>query len=152
MWLKIEKIKKGGELLLSDGTRLAGEFFLCTHSPVHSGSELVGDLLLSDTFFIPFQLPRGETVFVQKECIVMVVLKEKELNKALPYLKRVGVQISLLSGHDLQGAVYLDLPQERRRVSDFFNTYRGFFYFESDDGQYLLNSRFIKTARPTQEV
>jgi hypothetical protein len=148
MELRVEKIRRGAQLLLSDGSRLVGEFFLSPDSPLHPGRERVSELLLSEKIFLPFQLQDGGVAFVQKDGIALVQLQEKEVDEELPYLQGFDIRVSLVSGESLTGKVLLDLPRERSRLSDFFNSCKTFFYLEVGDIEYLVNTRFVTTVVP----
>jgi hypothetical protein len=149
MLLRVDKIKRGAEIFLLDGSHLVGSFFLSPLSPCHTGGELIAELLTGDALFLPFQLADGEMVFIQRDFIAMVLLEQKEVNEDLPFLKTAGVIVSLLSGETLEGNVFLDLPENRCRLSDFFNECKGFFYLEVGETQYLINARCVKLVRPT---
>ncbi len=148
MELRVEKIRRGAQLLLSDGSRIAGEFFLSPDSPLHPGRELISELLLSDKIFLPFQLRKGGVIFIQKDGIALVQLQEKEVDQELPYLQGFEIMVSLVSGESLKGRVLVDLPKERSRLSDFFNSCKAFFYLEAGDTEYLVNARFVTTVTP----
>jgi len=148
MSFKVQKIRKKAELFLADGSNMAGNFFVSPQTPNHAGSESISDLLTNERIYIPFELNDGDVVLVQKESIVMILLKESELNKDLPYLKSSRVTVLLLSGETLEGEVYLDLPQSRSRLSDFLNYSKEFFYLEVENQDYLVNSRFVKIVQP----
>jgi len=151
MLLRVEKIRKKAHLLLSDGSRLKGEFFLSPHSPLRAGRERVADLLMGDKYFLPFQVEEGGVIFIQRDCIALAELEEREVERGLPYVLELAAQISLLMGETLQGLVFLDLPKEHSRLSDFFNSCRGFFYLTVGEKEYVLNSRFVKTVIPCSE-
>jgi hypothetical protein len=148
MVFKIEKEVKGAEILFPDGTRLTGRFFVSHTSKKHTGPECIVDLFSEEDTYIPFELEEGDIVLLQKKNIVMLRLEEKEVNRNLPFLKRIGAQISLVPGQTLQGEVYVDLPESRSRLSDFLNYCREFFYIEDGNEEYLVNSEFVKYVRP----
>ena len=145
--LKIETMRKKGEVFFSDGSRFSGDFFVSPSSAGHAGSELVYDLLNSERSFIPFELQEGEVVLFQKDSIVKVLLEENELAKDQPYHKENRARVHLLSGETIEGKVYLDLPETHFRLSDFLNYSHAFFYLEVNGQDYLINSRFIKLVR-----
>ncbi len=151
MQLKVDKLRKEAEIFLLDGSRLSGHFFLSPISPHRQGRELLAELLTGEALFVPFQQRDGEMVFVQRDFISTVLLAEKEVEEDLPYLKKAKVSVLLLSGELLEGHVLLDLPENRCRLSDFFNGCRGFFYLLVGNSQYLVNSRRVKLVRPSPE-
>lgn len=145
---RVDKLRREARVLLQDGTELQGTFFVSPVSPCRRGPELISDLLMGEAYFLPFELADGQVVFIQRDSIRTVLLTQKESEEDLPYLKREAVEVSLLSGDLLRGEVVLDLPENRSRLSDFFNCCRGFFYLLTDGEQYLVNSRSVKLVRP----
>jgi hypothetical protein len=146
--LRVDKLRREARVILQDGEELRGSFFVSPISPCRSGPELVSDLLTGEAYFLPFEMEDGQVVFLQRDFIRYVVLKEKEAMEDLPYLKRKAVEVHLLSGETLGGEVLLDLPQTRCRLSDFFNSCPGFFYFLMGGEQHLVNSRSVRLVRP----
>jgi hypothetical protein len=146
--VKIDKVKREAELTLSDGSRLKGSFFLYAQSPLREeGGELVFDVLNGEKRFIPMEAPGGDMVLIQKDCVVTAKLAEKEWVADETYVKVIRVRVSLLSEAALDGKIFVDLPEERSRLSDFFNLHKGFFYLNVDGAQHLVNFRFVKTVK-----
>jgi hypothetical protein len=148
MELKIETTKKKAEITCSDESRLNGNFFVSLRAPNHEGNELVLDLLLSEKTYLPFELDEGKIVLLQKGCIVMVVLKVREMKMSTFYQQKIPAKVHLLSGKTIEGEVYSDLPRTHARLSDFLNQSKVFFYLEVGDKDYLVNSQFVKIVRP----
>ena len=148
MELKIETTKKKAEIICSDESRLTGSFFVSLRAPNYEGNELVLDLLVSERNYLPFDLDEGEIVLLQKGCIVMVVLKVREMKRIISYQHKIPAKVHLLSGKTIEGKVYSDLPRTHARLSDFLNQSKAFFHLEVDDKDYLVNSRFVKIVRP----
>lgn len=151
MAFKIETIKKRAEITFSDGSRLSGSLFLSPESPLHPGTELVSELFESDKTFLPFQLEGEEIVIIRKDNILLVRLDENDHTKQsnnFVHTKPIDAQLCLISGDNIEGRVYLDLPESRSRLSDFLNYTKSFFYLETEKEAYLINSHFIKTVRP----
>jgi len=145
--VKTEKFKKAAELRLSDGSHLKGSFFLYSQSPEHEGAELIFDTLHGKKRFIPMEVPGGDVVLIQKDCIVTAKLAEEEWVPDETYVKEIRVRVSLLSEErSLDGKIFVDLPEERSRLSDFFNHYKGFFYLNVDRAQHLVNFSFVKNV------
>ena len=148
MGLKIETTKKKAEIICSDESRLTGSFFVSLRAPNHEGDELVLDLLVGERNYLPFELDEGEIVLVQKRCIVMVVLKVREMKRIISYQHKIPAKVRFLSGKIIEGKVYSDLRRTRARLSDFLNQSKAFFYFEVGDKDYLVNSQYIKIVSP----
>ena len=144
MTFKIETIRKKADVFYADGSTMRGCFFVSPLSHNHVGAEFVSELFADDRNFIPFELEEGKVVLLRKESIQMICLGERELPRDLPNSKQLEAYISFVSGETMEGNVYYDLPKSQSRLSDFLNCSDEFFYFESDDKDYLVNSLFIK--------
>jgi hypothetical protein len=149
---RINKITKTVTVIFSDGTYLTGEVFLSPESPSHRGPERVQELFSGRKSFIPMRTSVNEVVFLHKRSIQMIKLHEPDKipdpQCSLPY--RVSFQ--LLSGREITGEVHVELPEHRRRVSDFLNLSMGFFLIESDGGQFLINPEHIRNVIPLEEA
>ncbi len=148
MGLKIETTKKRAEIICSDESSLNGSFFVALRAPVREGNELVLDLLVSEKTYLPFELDEGQIVLLQKECIVMIVLEDRDMKKGITYEQEIPAEVRFLSGESIEGKVYSDLPRSHARLSDFLNHSKIFFYLEVGDKDYLVNSRLVKVVRP----
>ena len=148
MGLKIETTKKRAEIICSDGSSLNGSFFVAFRAPAREGNELVLDLLVSEKTYLPFELDEGQIVLLQKECIVMIVLEDRDMKKSIIYEQKIPAEVRFLSGESIEGKVYSDLPRNYARLSDFLNHSKTFFYLEVGDKDYLVNSRLVKAVRP----
>ena len=148
MGLKIETTKKRAEIICSDESSLNGSFFVALRAPTREGNELVLDLLVSEKTYLPFELDEGQIVLLQKECIVMIVLEDRDMKKSIIYEQKIPAEVRFLSGESIEGKVYSDLPRNYARLSDFLNHSKTFFYLEVGDKDYLVNSRLVKAVRP----
>ena len=148
MGLKIETTKKKAEIICSDESSLNGGFFVALRAPTREGNELVLDLLVSEKTYLPFELDEGQIVLLQKECIVMIVLEDRDMKKSITYEQEIPAEVRFISGESIEGKVYSDLPRSHARLSDFLNQSKTFFYLEVGDKDYLVNSRLVKTVRP----
>jgi hypothetical protein len=148
MGLQIETAKKRADVFCSDDSRLVGNFFVSRQAPGREGSELVLDLLIGERAYLPFELNEKEIVLLRKASIVMVVPEGRDMKRSLSYQLIIPVEVSLLSGQNIQGKVYNDLPKSHSRLSDFLNHSKEFFHLEVGDKDYLLNSQYVKLVRP----
>lgn len=148
MGLQIETTKKRAEIICSDKSSLNGSFFVALRAPTREGNELVLDLLVSEKTYLPFELNEGQIVLLQKECIVMIVLEDRDMKNSITYEQKILAEVSFLSGESIEGKVYSDLPRSHARLSDFLNHSKPFFYLEVGDKDYLVNSRLVKAVRP----
>ena len=147
--LKLDMIKRRGEVIFSDGTRESGCFFLSPRSPNHAGRESVAELLNGERSYIPLESRAGAVLLLQKRSIVMVLLEADGMRKDLAYQRPITAKVCFLSGESMEGTVYLDLPKSRSRLSDFLNYSKAFFYLEVGDKDYVVNSQFVKMVCPS---
>jgi hypothetical protein len=148
MVLKLETIRRRAEVVFSDGTRESGDFFLSPRSPNHAGRESMAELLNGERSYIPLESGAGKIILVQKRSIVMVLLEGDEVRKDPAYQRPITAQVCFLSGENMEGTVYLDLPRSHSRLSDFLNYSKAFFCLKVGDRDYLVNSRFVKMVCP----
>jgi len=139
MGLKIETTKKKAEILCSDESSLNGSFFVALRAPTREGNELVLDLLVSEKTYLPFELDEGQIVLLQKECIVMIVLEDRDMKKNITFEQEIPAEVRFLSGESIEGKVYSDLPRSHARLSDFLNHSKLFFYLEVGDSPFMVH-------------
>ena len=148
MSLKLETQKKRADIKFSDGHCICGQFFSKPSTKGLSGNEKVIDLLNDERLFIPFEIAGDKISLLQKESIMMVTLAINEMPIDLPYLSQIFARICLLSGDDLEGHIFIDLPKTHARLSDFLNLSNRFFYIDVDGQDLLINTKFVKMAMP----
>jgi hypothetical protein len=148
MSLKLRTQKKRADIKFSDGDRISGQFFIKPSTRGLPGSEMVIDLLNDERLYIPFEIAGDKISLLQKESIMMVTLAINEMPNDLPYLSQIFTRICLLSGDDLEGNIFIDLPKTHARLSDFLNLSNRFFYIEVDGQDFLINTKFVKMAMP----
>ena len=61
------------------------------------------------------------------------------------------VQVELTNGQVLKGSLFLEMPQERSRVSDYLNFSPGFIYLGRKEGDLILNKEFMFSAKEKDE-
>lgn len=147
--LKLDMIKRRVEVIFSDGTHESGNFFVSPRSANHTGRESIAELLNGEKSYIPLESREGKIVLLHKRSMVMVLLEADEVRKDLTYQRQIPARVCFLSGENMEGTVYLDLPKSHSRLSDFLNYSKAFFYLEAGDKDYLLNSRFVKMVCPS---
>ena len=148
MELKIETIKKRAEVICSDNSSFKGSFFVALRAPGRDGNELVLDLLVSEKTYLPFDLDNGKIVLLQKECIVTIILEDRDMKESITYEQQIPAEVRFLTGQSIKGNVYSDLPKSHSRLSDFLNHSKSFFYLEVGETDYLVNSLLVKIVRP----
>ena len=151
MSFKLDTIRKKVLIFFHDQSQMCGHFFVSTVAQTHPGSESVFEMLSEQRTFLPFEGDSGKLILVHKTNIVMVQTWEGPQEVPGSFDKEVPVTIGFVSGKDMRGRVFFSLPDGRSRMSDFFNTPREFFYFETDVGNFFVQSKFIKLVIPDEE-
>ena len=148
--LEIKTLKKRAVVSMTDCSSLSGCFFVSPESSLHEGPETIYELLMGDRTYLPFDWDGEGVVLLQKGSIATVRLEEKEINKYIPFPKKLRTRISFLSGETLEGNVFSDLPKEYLRLSDYLNLNNKFFYIQVDDDDYVVNTLCVKFLRHVQ--
>jgi len=147
---EIKTLKKRAVVSMADCSSLSGCFFVAPGSSFHEGPETIYELLTGDRNYLPFDWDGEGVVLLQKGSIATVRLEEKEINKYIPFHKKLRTRISFLSGETLEGNVFSDLPKAYLRLSDYLNLNDKFFYIQVGDDDYLVNSLCVKFLRHVQ--
>jgi len=147
---EIKTLKKRAVVSMTDCSSLSGCFFVSPKSSLHEGPETIYELLTGDRTYLPFDWDGEGVVLLQKGSIATVRLEEKEINKYIPFQKKLRTRISFLSGETLEGNVFSDLPKAYLRLSDYLNLNSNFFYIQVGDNDYLVNTLCVKFLRHVQ--
>lgn len=141
---RIEKARVEAIVTMSNGDSVEGCFFVSSNSPRHDGPERVGDLLNSDTGFLPFERHDGEgvrSVIYNRDHLFVVALRDPEANHEPGYevaTPRI-VSVLLANGQRIVGSIRVFRPERRDRVSDWARFGKRFRYIETDGTTYLVN-------------
>ena len=144
---RIEKLRRGLKLLLTDGSALEGDVFLRSVSRYRSRAEEPADLLNdADPFFAMER--SGETLLVSKAQVARAdteILEDDALDTGA---LGVTVEITLRDGSVCDGSVFLESRTERPRLMDFLNAYHDrFLPVVSPRRLLLINTQFIAHVR-----
>jgi hypothetical protein len=148
MNLKLRTQKRQAEIKFSDLHSVCGRFFISPHPKGLPGSEYVIGLLNDDRSYIPFEMSEGEISLLQKDSIMLVKMAISEMRRDLPYQNCASAKVFLLSGDILEGSVFIDLPKTHKRLSDFLNFSKTFFFIEVGGHDFFVNTKFVKMVRP----
>jgi hypothetical protein len=143
--LRIPKRRAQVELLLSGGARLVVGFFLAEFAGTHAGHERLSDLLNGRDNFLPaFDLGSETMTFVARKSIAAAMVgPEWEPATDVGEAERHEVEIVLLNGTALHGALQFLLPPDRSRLLDHLNDAQPFLRLEQADRVVLVNKRHI---------
>lgn len=137
----------------ADEAMLSGEVSLHLVSDAHDGPETVQDRLNNRETFLPLRLAlEGALVLLNKIHIIRVDVGDSELAAYFPAgscdVEDHQIRVQLIDGEHLEGAVTVDLPAERRRLSDYLNAQPAFMPLRGRDRIHLLQKRFIVQVVP----
>jgi len=154
---KVEKQRVGATVILTNGETAAGWFFVALGSAQHYGPERVGEMLNSDTGFVPFERTDAgpaRTVLYNREQIVIVALSEGEAQRVSGYevARRRVASLLLSNGTRLSGAVCVYRPEGRDRISDWSRDPYPFRYLETSTATVLVNLQHVVEVTETESA
>ena len=146
--LQFEKHRAFARILLSNGERRDGCFFVAGVSAWHEGPERVGELLEKHDGFLPLESSAdtgARTFLINPSHILMVELADDEARSDSGYVvaRRQPVSVLLSSGQRITGVVHVHRPEGQDRLSDWTRQPGRFRYVETTSGTCLLNAAHI---------
>jgi len=146
--MRVEKNKRSATLCRSDGMKLDVNFFLSPYAEHHSGKELILDILNSDKMFIPVEeIHTGAIFFLNKGSIMFLELPERDLSDETLMTPKKRVQVELTNNQTLNLSVFMEMPEERSRVSDYLNFSPGFIYLCGEKRDIIMNKSFVFSVK-----
>lgn len=144
---RIEKLRRGLSVLLTDGTRLEGEVFLRPVSRHRSRPEEPVDLLNDPEPF--FALVRhGEAMLVQKASVARAETSYSDGEEDDLASLGIIVEVTMNDGSSCTGSIFLEGRRDRPRLLDYLNSYRDRFLPVVDARQvFLVNTNTIAHVR-----
>jgi len=144
----VEKNRRSATLCRSDGINLDVNFFLSPYAEHHSGKELILDILNSDKMFIPVEdIHNGVILSLNKGSIMFLELPERDLLDETLMAPKKLVQVELTNHQILNLSVFMELPEERSRVSDYLNFSSGFIYLCGKERDIIMNKAFLFSVK-----
>jgi hypothetical protein len=145
----IEKQRMDAVLVLTNGTRVIGHFFLAQANQNSTGRERVGELLNAEQTFFPFEDERGDTILYNRDHVVTVEVFDDEARRDAGYGVAIPrtVSLSLANGQRLSGSVRVFRPEGHDRLSDWARHGPRFRYVETAHSTYLVNVDHVVDAR-----
>ncbi|MBE0618318.1 MAG: hypothetical protein IH608_10395 [Proteobacteria bacterium] len=141
----VDKVATAAELLLADGTALAGKLYLAAASPRHSGFQTPGELLAETESMLPFHLAEGAFVLVGKAAVAAV--RVPGVGEVSELLVQLPARVRLSSGHRLEGSL-LGERGAGERLSDLMNTPDAWVRLEEQDSVCWVAKRYVVTVEP----
>jgi hypothetical protein len=146
--MRLEKIKRRAILCRRDGAKLDVNFFLSHFAEEHSGRELILDVLNSNLAFLPVEEIRTGTIFfLNKSGVMFLEIPERDLAEETVLNPKKHVQVELTNHEILNLSLFIEMPEERSRVSDYLNFSPGFIYLCGEEKDFILNKSFVFSVK-----
>jgi hypothetical protein len=146
--MRVEKNKRRVTLCRSDGMRLDVNFFLSPYAEGHSGKELMLDVLNSNSVFLPVEdTHTGATFFLNKSGVMFLEIPERDLAEETMLNPQKSVQVELTNHEILNLSLFMEMPEDRSRVSDYLNFSPGFIYLCGKEKDIILNKSFVFSVK-----
>jgi hypothetical protein len=146
--VRVEKIKRKVTLCRSDGMKLDVNFFLSPYAEEHSGRELILDVLNSNLAFSPVEdIRTGAIFFLNKGGIMFLEIPERDLGEETVLNPEKSVQVELTNHEILNLTLFMEMPEERSRISDYLNFSPGFIYLCGKEKDLILNKSFVFSVK-----
>jgi len=121
-----------------------GEVFFHEHAEFHSGPPLLEEFLNASAPFFPLHTADRGFCLINKENIIYIKCHIEAEN---PY-EALGIEPNLVKvyfkeHHYLEGFIYPELPEDRRRPLDFFNQGIKFLPLFQGDQKVVMNTHHI---------
>jgi len=125
---QIPKVRVQVEGRLDSGAPFRGHFYLSENTAQQSGRQRLEDFLNQDKDFLPLVLADGGFHFVNKRQITYLLTSELDRDHFQEelLLQPIAVALTFHDGEEMTVEAYPDLPEGRRRASDFMNQPRQF--------------------------
>ena len=146
--MKVEKNKHRATVLRSDGLKLDVNFFLSPYANEHAGKELILDILNSGSAFLPAEdVNTGAIYFINTDNIMYLEISERDLEEETLLSREKRVQIELTNHETLDMSFFIEMPEERSRVSDYLHFSPGFIYLCGKERDVILNKAFVFSVK-----
>ena len=146
--MRLEKNKRKVTLCRSDGMKLDVNLFLSPYAEEHSGKELILDILNSDLSFLPVEdIRTGEIFFLNKDRVMFLEIPERDLADETLISPEKRVQVELTNNEILNLIIFMEMPEERSRVSDYLNFSNAFIYLCGKERDIILNKAFVFSVK-----
>jgi len=146
--MRLEKIKRRVTLCRSDGVKLDVNFFLSPYAEGHSGRELILDILNSNLTFLPVEdIRTGAIFFLNKNGVMSLEIPERDLADETVLNPEKSVQVELTNHEILNLSFFMEMPEERSRISDYLNFSPVFIYLCGKEKDLILNKFFVFSVR-----
>lgn len=140
---RIAKTTRKVMVTLRDGRQLLGEVFLGLYGVHHTGEQQLGELLNGEEDFIPFKTAGVVSILNTEQILMVKTDKAEEEDDLMTLGKKYLVKVETHHIQDLQGEIYVNLPENTCRVRDWLNQPIPFLQIFLPDAIIYLNRRHI---------
>ena len=145
---KIEKEAQAILFELSDGSEIEGEVFLGLYEAHHEGHQKIGDLLNNaESRFIPLRTKKGTLLLNRSRIALAKVTTELEKDDLMTLGKKYLISLKMLGGKEIQGEIFVNLPEGFCRVKDYFNQPTQFFPLVQTEVVVYINQEFVLSVQ-----
>jgi hypothetical protein len=146
--VKIPKLKRKARIYGTEGFEREVSFFVRPVAQGHSGRELIVDVLNSVATFIPLEdCEAGEFILVNKTKLLYLELAERDLLPETMIALEVSVEVFLADGKTISGSFFVEMPEERSRLSDYLNFSPQFIYLCREKNDIIINKSAVVSVR-----
>jgi hypothetical protein len=146
--VKVVKFKQRATILFSTQGSLDVNLFLSYQAESHAGHETILDLLNSQRAFIPAEdVLTNEILLIGKARIVSLTLYERNETEESPGFIELPVILELLNGETMEGSFFTDLPEGRKRLSDYLDFTEQFICLHKGQDDLIINKSFILSVK-----
>jgi hypothetical protein len=137
---RIPTIATSAEIACADGRTFAGRVFIPAHATNHAGPMRPEEWINQPAAFFPF-LPEdvGTPVLLAKRTVLVVTLGAGDASDR-GVKRRVAVECG---DRRLEGVLYIDMPEQSRRVQDYLNRPDPFLSLLEGNRRHLLQKDHI---------
>jgi hypothetical protein len=132
---------------LIDGSKVEGEVYLRLHEARHMGPQKVGDLLNDASSFIPVKTTRGDMLLNASQIVSVSVDLLPEKTDLMTLGTKYTVRVKTILQQELQGDIFVNLPEEFSRIKDYFNQPNRFYPLFQSAAVVYVNRQFILSVQ-----
>jgi hypothetical protein len=144
---KIAKNQRRVMFILADGSGMEGDVFLSLYEAHRHGPQRVGELLNGEDMFLPVKTAGGTVHLNVANIIKAITPSTGEIHDLMTLGKQYRVGVTTLCGHEITGDIFVDLPRDRSRVSDYLNRPQRFIPIVLPDSIVYVARKFILSVR-----
>lgn len=140
--LRVPTIATPAEIACVGGRTFAGRIFIPAHASNHAGPMRPEEWINQPAAFFPFLPDDGSTpVMLAKHTILVITLGAGDASESPHAVQR---RVAIECGdRQLEGVLYIDMPEQHRRVQDYLNRPELFLSLRERNRRHLVHKRHI---------